>query len=117
MSKKRRTETRSQRVIHLTPGKDDDLIEWLNTIPKGQREATMKSALRAYKGRSQSDPVIRLEQSVSRMFNDLQGVIRQELAKVAVVGVAAAAPAAPAVPTLANEQLTARSKKIGKSGW
>lgn len=115
MSKKR-TETRKQKVIHLTYGKDDDLIEWLNTIPKGQQEATLKAALRAYKGRSQSDPVMRLEQSVSRLFSDLPGLIRSELSKVAVV----AAPTAQRIqpePVLNSDELAERSQKMKKATW
>jgi len=114
---KKRTETRILKSFHLRPGEDDDLIEWFNTMAKGTRTETIRAALRAYKGRSQSDPVIRLEQTVSRMFSDLQGVIRQELAKVTVVGGGATTTATTAVPTLTNDQLAARSKKIGKSGW
>src|SRR5258708_10763793 len=37
---------RTTLTVKLTPGKDDDLINWLTSIPKGQRQALVKSLLR-----------------------------------------------------------------------
>lgn len=37
---------RTTLTIKLTAGKDADLLDWLNTIPKGRRQAIVKSLLR-----------------------------------------------------------------------
>lgn len=113
---KKRTETRKPKAFHLTPGKDDDLIEWLAQIPRGDVEGTIRAALRAYKSRSQSDPVMRLEQSVSRLFADLPGLIRSELSKVAVVGAAPAQAAAP-IDLLSADEMATRNAKLKKNRW
>jgi hypothetical protein len=113
---KKRTETRKVRAFHLTPGVDDDLLEWLAQIPRGEVEGTIRAALRAYKSRSQSDPVMRLEQSVSRLFADLPGLIRSELSKVAVVGTAPAQAAAP-IDLLSADEMATRNAKLKKNRW
>ena len=41
--------------VKLVPGKDDDLIAWLQSIPEGQRNTVVKTALRAYASHTAQD--------------------------------------------------------------
>ncbi len=55
------TDPRGTLKITLTPGEDDDLLLWLNSLDHQQHQDTIKAALRAYMQSREFDPLRYLE--------------------------------------------------------
>jgi len=121
--------TRVARVtltIKLTDGKDDDLIQWIASIPAGRRQAVVKHLLREALERRDPTTAQRLEQvgqdvawlraALSEMPTWMEGL----LSRVAVVDTAETASVNPKTERgdqLSTEGVTRREKRIAKTTW
>jgi hypothetical protein len=121
--------TRIARVtltIKLTDGKDDDLIQWIASIPTGRRQAVVKHLLREALENQDPTTAQRLEQvgqdvawlraALSEMPTWMEGL----LARVAVVNSGETPTAKPKTEhgdQLSTEGVTRREKRIAKTTW
>jgi hypothetical protein len=116
---------RTTLTIKLTAGKDDDLIAWLASLPKGERQVTAKHLLRDAVRRLHDDEnrlaqigedTAWLRAALSEMPTWMEGL----LSRVAVAKDSETAPPnVKAVRTgqLSTEGVARREKRIAKATW
>jgi hypothetical protein len=116
---------RTTLTIKLTAGKDDDLIAWLASLPKGERQVTAKQLLR--------DGVRRLHDNENRLaqigedtawlraaLSEMPTWMEGLLSHVVVTNASeTATPDVKAVRTgqLSTEGVARREKRIAKATW
>ena len=112
-------------TIKLTAGKDDDLIAWLASLPKGERQATAKQLLRDAVRRLHDDEnrlvqigedTAWLRAALSEMPTWMEGL----LSRVVVPETSETAPPnvkAARTGQLSTEGVTRREKRIAKATW
>jgi hypothetical protein len=114
-------------TIKLTAGKDDDLIDWLASLPKGTRQAAIKNMLRDAVQRSRQEAnsaalmaqigqdTAWLRAALSEMPTWMEGL----LSRIAVIQT----PEAPSdvkpsrTGQLSTDGVTRREKRIAKATW
>lgn len=106
----RKDEMRVRRQFKLTPGRDDDLIEWLSRIPKGEREPTILAALRTYMTGNEGNRIARMERQIELMQRTLNS-LPELLSRVAVVQTPSNGHSAPGLTEDAARERAARMKK------
>jgi hypothetical protein len=115
-------------TIKLTAGKDDDLIDWLASLPKGTRQAVIKDMLREAVKRSRQEAnsaalltqigqdTAWLRATLSEMPTWMEGVLSR-----LVVSQAPDSLQAEVKPTrtgqLSTAGVTRREKRIAKATW
>ncbi len=116
---------RTTLTIKLTAGKDDDLIAWLASLPKGERQVTAKQLLRDAVRRLHDDEhrlaqigedTAWLRAALSEMPAWMEGLLSR------VVVTKASETALPDVKTartgqLSTEGVARREKRIAKATW
>ncbi len=116
---------RTTLTIKLTAGKDDDLIAWLASFPKGERQANAKRMLREAVQRRHHDEqcLAQIGQDTAWLraaFSELPTWMEGLLSRIAIVQVADAATSE-AKPTrtgqLSTENVARREKRIAKTRW
>ena len=120
--------TRIARVtltIKLTAGKDDDIMDWLASLPKGERQASAKRMLREAVRRLHDDQnclaqigqdTAWLRAALSEMPTWMEGI----LSRIAVVQAPEASPLdvkTTRTGQLSNDDVTRREKRIAKAVW
>lgn len=116
---------RTTLTIKLTAGKDDDLIMWLASFPKGERQANAKRMLREAVQRHHND-----EQCLAQVGQDtawlreaiseLPTWMEALLSRITVMQVPEASrhDAKPMrTGQLSTESVTRREKRIAKTRW
>jgi len=99
---------RQNLYLKLTPGVDDDLIQWLGLLPDGQRNSSVKALLReAIQQRTQNSPLVSIRSELAAIRNMLaQGItVQQPTTQIE------------AAPALSQAQLSERGRKLMKSEW
>ena len=122
--------TRAPRVtltIKLTAGKDDDLIDWLDTVPQGQRQSAVKRLLRealAHEQNPQAEHTRQMSQDMAWLraaMSELPTWLEELLSRLAIVN--AVEPPSPLNPKpsradqLSTEGVTRREKRIANTSW
>lgn len=114
-------------TIKLTVGKDDDLIDWLASLPKGTRQAAIKDMLRdavqrSRQGASTTDPLTQIGQDTawlraasSEMPTWMEGL----LSRIAVIQTAEVPSDVKPGRTgqLSTDGVARREKRIAKATW
>ena len=116
---------RATLTIKLTAGKDDDIMAWLASLPKGERQAAAKQLLR--------DAVQRLHDDENRLaqigedtawlraaLSDMPTWLERLLSRVVVSGTAETAPPDTKpmrTGQLSTEGVARREKRIAKATW
>ena len=109
-AKGRRRKTSDQIITaRLTPGKDDDLIDWWNSLVSGEGTQELKAALRAHI--SQGDPSAHMNQSLERLANEVKA-LNQKISQGVTIGNGASAP-----DSLGDDQAEARRRKLAEARW
>ena len=121
--------TRAPRVtltVKLTTGKDDDLIDWLGSLPQGQRQSAVKHMLReaiACEQNSQANQSHQMSQDVAWLraaMSELPSCLEGLLSRVTVVN-AVESPSPNPKPIradqLSTEGVNRREKRIAKTTW
>lgn len=126
-------------LAKLVPGKDDDLIAWLESIPDGAKNQEIKNTLRAGMGWAQVDysrpseaapqaiegvatvddlAIMRAEfaQWTERMIADLPSYVRG-LVRESMNGQAPEQPSVEAAPALPSDEIEKRVNKLKKQNW
>jgi hypothetical protein len=118
-------ETRITLNIKLTVGRDDDLIAWLVSLPRGERQASAKQLLREAVQRQHGDNshLAQIGEDtawVRAALTELPTWMEALLSRFAVNQLAQAIPQA-AKPTrtgqLSADGVTRREKRIAKATW
>jgi hypothetical protein len=117
-------ETRISVNIKLTIGRDDDLIEWLASLPKGERQSTVKHLLReAVRQHEGNSPLAQIGEDmawVRAALAELPTWMEALLSRFAVSQVPQVA-SQESKPTrtgqLSAEGVTRREKRIAKATW
>ena len=121
--------TRAPRVtltIKLTAGKDDDLIDWLASLPRGQRQSAVKRLLRealAAEQNVQADHTHQMSQDVAWLraaMTELPTWLEGLLSRLTVVN--AVEPSSInskpiRADQLSTEGVTRRAKRIANTSW
>ncbi len=112
----------------LVEGKDDDLIDWLASLPKGRRQVMIKEMLRDavqrnHQGVSNADQLMQIGQdtawlraALSEMPTWMEGL----LSRIAVVQAHETLPMdvkTTRTGQLSNDGVTRREKRIAKAVW
>lgn len=116
--------TRVTLTVKMTTGKDDDLIDWLASLPKGERQALVKRLLRAAVQQRHDDEkrmaqigqdTAWLRAALSEMPTWMEGL----LSRVAVMQAPETLPDVKPTRTgqLSTEGVTRREKRIAKATW
>ena len=121
--------TRALRVtltVKLTTGKDDDLIDWLDTVPQGQRQSAVKRLLReamaaeqdiqAEHTRQMSQDVAWLRGAMTELPTWLEGLLSR-LTVVNAVEPSSINPKPTRADQLSTEGVTRRAKRIANTSW
>jgi hypothetical protein len=116
---------RTTLTIKLTAGKDDDLIAWLASFPKGERQANAKRMLREAVQRSQYDEqcLAQIGQDTAWLraaFSELPKWMEGLLSRIAIVqtpNVAASEAKPTCTGQLSTESVSRREKRIAKARW
>lgn len=122
MRKKTRRDTRVNVVLKLSLTQDADLIDWLESLPRGTRHAAVKAALREAIGKPTRDPLSRLADKTERIWQDLGALktwLDERLQQVTVTanGNEASAPSVESAPRLDEAALAARAERMKKARW
>jgi hypothetical protein len=115
-------------TIKLTPGKDDDLIAWLASLPKGTRQAVIKDMLRdaVERGRQEvsvADHLAQIGQDTAWLRTALSEMpvwMEGLLSRIAIVqALEVSPPNSKPIRTgqLSTEGQTRREKRIAKAAW
>ena len=94
--------------IKLIPGEDDELIQWWDNLPRGERSTTIKTHLRELCSKqSAPDPLASIRSELSAIRNMLaQGIaVQQPSTQIE------------AAPALSQAQLSERGRKLMKAEW
>ena len=136
----RKKSTRVTVTIHLTPGKDDDLIRVVTAVPLGQRMNAVKGILRGVAASGGAAALIpqpkqmalpmpdydrKLDRLVGKMewmetvINDWPGYFENLIQQVATTPGKAAPPPTPKEPEerVADDILQQRSERAKKAKW
>lgn len=112
----------------LVAGKDDDLIDWLASLPKGRRQVMIKEMLRdavqrSNQGASAADQMAQIGQDTAWLraaFSELPTWMEGLLSRITVMQVPETLRS-DAKPTrtgqLSTEKVTRREKRIAKARW
>ncbi len=122
-----RQDKRVTLTVKLTVGKDDDLIEWLASLPKGRRQAAIKGVLRGaldcdHQEVSATEQLAQIKEDTTWlraalsemptwMERLLAGVADGPAAQVSSNGKAAR------IGQLSNDDVARREKRIAKAAW
>lgn len=112
----------------LVAGKDDDLIDWLASLPKGRRQVMIKELLRNAVQRQQfglstTDQLAQIGQDaawVRTALMELPTWMEELLSRIAIAQAPQAAPQetkSNRTGQLSTESVTRREKRIAKSRW
>lgn len=110
---KTKDEARVRKQFKLTPGRDDDLIEWFSRIPKGEREPTILAALRAYMTGNESSRIARMERQIELMQSTINS-LPDLLSRVPVVQPSSNGHS---TPGLTEDAAAERAAKMKKAKW
>src|SRR5579862_9048380 len=99
-------------TVKLTTGKDDDLIEWLASLPKGERQALVKRMLRdaVQQRRDDEQRMTQIGQDTAWLraaLSELPGWMEGLLSRIAVVQASEALP---------QDVKTARTGQLSNDG-
>jgi hypothetical protein len=112
--------------LKLTPGKDDQLIEYLDSLPKGERQNAIKAALLAY---INADPIsVQLAGILARLDylpTLLDEKLSEKLSNAMIFGFGGGSsflsptlePPPADVPKLTADDKRKRNSKIDKAAW
>lgn len=120
---KRKQYNRHTLTLHLVPGKDDDLIQMFNAVPKSKRQIVFKKLLRGQQANfdaaapaaSASEELRDMAEQIAWLVNALNEMpawMETLLSKVAV-----ARPAATSEPAVSTETLDKRAQRLKASQW
>lgn len=112
----------------LVEGKDDDLIDWLASLPKGRRQVMIKEMLRDAvqrnrQGASTADQMAQIGQDTARLraaLSEMPTWMEGLLSRIAVVQAPETSPLdvkTARTGQLSNEGVTRREKRIAKATW
>jgi len=111
-------------TVKLTVGKDDDLIDWMSSLPKGQRQALVKQVLRdAVQQHSEDENrLAQIKQDtvwLRAALSDLPAWMEGLLSRIAVVQTPEPPPEIKPARTgqLSMEGVSRREKRIAKVAW
>ncbi len=112
-------------TVKLTVGKDDDLIDWLASLPKGERQSLIKRLLREAVQHRQNDEqcLAQIGQDTAWLraaFSELPTWMEGLLSRISIVQVANATTVETKLTRtgqLSTENVARREKRIAKARW
>lgn len=112
-------------TVKLTPGKDDDLIQWLASVPKGRRQSIIKTMLREtvpHDSSSVDRSLMQIQQDTSWLreaLSELPMWLENLLSNPSALPIQQPVASNTLLRTgkLSTESTTRREKRIAKAAW
>jgi len=129
MTKKQYHRNRKSKTIQFVPGQDDDLIQWLATLPPTHGQRMIKMALRAYlqQDEAQAQQIARIEQHLAALENGLQqmpewldsrfAVVQQTMRSMSIVAGTSALSQTESTFRMSAETKAKRQANFAKMKW
>ena len=102
-------------TVQFTPGKDDDLIALIASLPKGKRNGQVKALLRAgAEKQRQGDELANLRAEQGRITAAIEALTRQLASGVIMQ---TSEPPIEAAPAITAEQKARRAQRLKAQSW